>query len=60
MFSRTTMASSMSSPIASDRASRVMVFSVKPHTHIAKKAEMIEMGRASPVITVERQEFRKK
>jgi hypothetical protein len=60
MFSRTTMASSISSPIASDRASRVIVLMVKPQIHMAKNADMIEIGSASPVMTVERQEFRKK
>ena len=58
MFSRTTMASSISRPIASDSASSVMVFTVKPNTHMMKNAEMIEIGSVRPVITVERQEFR--
>jgi hypothetical protein len=60
MFSRTTMASSMRRPIASERASSVMVFMVKPNTHIEKKAEMMLIGSASPVMIVERQELRKK
>ncbi len=58
MFSRTTMASSMSRPIASDSASSVMVFIVKLNTHMMKNALMIDTGSVSPVITVERHEFR--
>ncbi len=58
MFSRTTIASSISSPIASDSASSVIVFSVKPKIHIPKNAEMTEIGSASPVMIVERHEFR--
>ena len=58
MFSRTTIASSMSRPIASDSASSVMVFRVKSNTHMMKNAEMIDTGSVSPVMTVERQEFR--
>ena len=38
MFSRTTMASSMRRPIASDSASSVMVFTVKSNTHMMKNA----------------------
>ena len=59
MFSRTTMASSISTPMASDRPSSVMKFSVKPHSHTAMKAAMAEVGSDRPVISVERQEFRK-
>ena len=58
MFSRTTIASSMSSPIASERASRVMVFTVKLNTHMMKNALMIDTGSVRPVITVDRHEFR--
>jgi hypothetical protein len=58
MFSRTTMASSISSPMASDSASSVMVFTVKSNTHMMKNAEMIETGSVRPVMMVERQEFR--
>ena len=36
----------------------VIVFTVNPSAHIAKNALMIETGRVSPVMTVERQEFR--
>ena len=38
MFSRTTIASSMRRPIASDSASSVMVFNVKLNTHMMKNA----------------------
>jgi hypothetical protein len=58
MFSRTTMASSIRRPIASDSASSVMVFTVKLNTHMMKNALMIETGSVSPVITVDRHEFR--
>ena len=58
MFSRTTIASSISSPIASESASSVMVFTVKSNTHMMKNALMIETGSVSPVMTVERHEFR--
>ena len=59
MFSRTTMASSMSMPMAKDRAIRVSTFRVIPMKFITVKEEMTEMGRVRPVMTVERQEFRK-
>ena len=59
MFSRTTMASSMSSPMASDSAIRVITLSVIPMKFITVKDEITEIGSVSPVITVERQELRK-
>lgn len=59
MFSRTTMASSISTPIASDRPSRLMKFSEKPISHTAMKAASTEVGSDSAVISVERQLFRK-
>ncbi len=58
MFSRTTIASSISTPIASDRPSSVMKLSVKPQAHTAMNAAMAEVGSDSPVMSVERQEFR--
>ena len=58
MFSRTTMASSISTPMAKDRPNSVMKFRVKPHSHTAMKAVSTEVGRDSAVISVERQEFR--
>ncbi len=58
MFSRTTIASSMSTPMASDRPSRLMKLRVKPHSHTAMKAAMTEVGRLVAVMSVERQEFR--
>ena len=60
MFSRTTMASSISSPIASDSAISVIVLIVKPNIHITKNAEMMDTGSVRPVMTVERHEFRKR
>ncbi len=59
MFSRTTMASSISTPMASDSPSRVMKLSVKPQTQTAMKAAITEVGSDSAVISVERQELRK-
>ena len=59
MFSRTTMASSISSPMASDSAIRVMTLRVMPMKFMMMKEEMTEIGRVRPVITVERQELRK-
>ena len=58
MFSRTTIASSISTPIASDSPSRLMKLSEKPHSQTAMKAAMTEVGSDSAVISVERQEFR--
>ena len=58
MFSRTTMASSMSTPMASDRPSRLMKFSVKPASQTAMKEASTEVGSDSAVIRVERQELR--
>ena len=58
MFSRTTIASSINKPIASDSASSVIVFNVKLNTHMMKNAEMIDTGSVRPVMTVERHEFR--
>ena len=59
MFSRTTIASSMRMPMASERPSSDMVLSVKPAHHKATKLAAPRTGSASPVITVERQELRK-
>ena len=59
MFSRTTMASSISTPMARLRPSRLMKLSVKPHSQTAMKAAITDVGRLSAVISVERQEFRK-
>ena len=59
MFSRTTIASSISTPIASDSPSRLMKLRVKPQSQTAMKAAITEVGRLSAVISVERQELRK-
>ena len=60
MFSRTTMASSIRMPIASESPSSDIVSSLKPSTHTAMKLASTETGSARPVITVERHEFRKR
>ena len=54
MFSSTTMASSITMPVASDSASIVMLFSVKPKNFIAVKVPMIEVGMASAAMKVTR------
>ena len=46
--------------MASERPSSDMVLSVKPNAHTAMKEESTETGSARPVITVERQELRKR
>ena len=58
MFSRTTMASSISRPTHSDSAISVIMLTVKPSTCMKKKVPMMEIGSVSPVITVLRQELR--
>src|SRR5512139_2682882 len=58
MFSRTTMASSMSRPMASDNAIRVMTFKVMPSQFMAINDEMTDIGNVRPVMTVDRQEFK--
>ena len=60
MFSRTTIASSMRIPIASESPSSDMVFSVKPNAHTATNDASTDTGSARPVITVERHELRKR
>ena len=60
MFSRTTMASSMRMPMASERPRSDIVLSVKPKTHTLMNAARTETGRARPVMTVERHELRKR
>ena len=59
MFSRTTIASSMSSPIASESAISVITFSVMPAKFMTMNDEMTEIGSVRPVMTVERHELRK-
>ena len=53
MFSRTTMASSMTMPTMRTRASMVTLFSVKPRAHIMPKAEMTEEGMATAAMMVD-------
>ena len=55
MFSSTTMASSITMPTISTRASMVTLFSVKPSAHIMPNAEMTDVGIATAAMTVERQ-----
>ena len=55
IFSRTTMASSMTMPTIKTRASMVTLLRVKPSAHIMPKVEMTEAGMATALITVERQ-----
>ena len=58
MFSRTTIASSISSPTHRLSAISVSMLMVKPNMFMNRKVPMIAMGSVRPVITVERQEFR--
>ena len=58
MFSRTTIASSISRPTESDSPMSVRMFSEKPMIFMMMKAEMIDTGSVSPVITVLRQLLR--
>ena len=59
MFSRTTIASSIRSPIASDSAISVRVLSVMLRKYMTMNDEITEIGSVRPVITVERHELRK-
>jgi hypothetical protein len=58
MFSRTTIASSIRIPIASDSPSSDMVLSVNPNAHTAMNDASTDTGSARPVITVDRHELR--
>ena len=58
MFSLTTIASSMRMPIESDSPSSDIVFSVKPYAQTATNEARTETGSASPVMMVDRHEFR--
>ncbi len=55
MFSSTTMASSMTMPTMSTRASIVTVLSVKPSAAIRPKVETTDAGMATAAMTVARQ-----
>ncbi len=55
MFSRTTIASSMTTPTISTSASMVTLLSVKPSAHIMPKVEITEAGMATAAMMVERQ-----
>ncbi len=54
MFSKTTMASSMTMPTASASARREMVFSVNPISHMSRKVPMMEVGMARAAMMVAR------
>ena len=54
MFSSTTMASSMTMPVASDSASIVMLFSVKPAIFMNVNVPTIDVGMASAAMNVTR------
>ena len=58
MFSRTTMASSISRPTHRLSAISVIMLMVKPNMFMNRKVPINAIGSVSPVITVERQEFR--
>ncbi len=55
MFSRTTMASSMSRPMHSDSAISVRKLSVKPKAYSAMNVAITAMGSVRPVMIVLRQ-----
>ena len=58
MFSRTTIASSISRPTHRISAISVMMLIVKPNASMNRKVPISEIGSVRPVITVERHEFR--
>ncbi len=59
MFSSTTMASSITTPTARARASRVMMLRVAPKIHITPKLAMMESGMAVATMSVGRVRRRK-
>ena len=60
IFSRTTIASSTTSPTQSDSASSVRMLMEKPAMAISMNAPISEFGMAKPVMTVDRMDPRKK
>ena len=56
IFSRTTIASSISRPILKDRASKVIMLMVKPKAQIKVSVPSRAIGRVRPVMAVERNE----
>ena len=52
MFSSTTIASSMTIPVASESDSIVMLFSVKPNAFMTANVPMMEVGMASDAMKV--------
>ena len=59
MLSRTTTASSMSRPMASDSPSSVIWLSEKPMAYMTKSVPITEVGRASAEMKVPRRSSRK-
>ena len=60
MFSRTTMASSINRPTHRLNAISVIMLMVKPNMFMNRKVPISAIGSVSPVMTVERHEFRNK
>ena len=60
MFSRTTIASSISRPTHSDSAISVTMLMEKPNMYMNQKVPISAIGSVKPVIMVERHEFRNK
>ncbi len=58
MFSRTTIASSISRPTHSDSAISVTMLIVNPNRYMNRKVPISAIGSVRPVMTVERQELR--
>ena len=58
MFSRTTMASSISRPTHRLSAISVIMLMVKPNMFMNRNVPISAIGSVSPVMTVERHEFR--
>ena len=60
IFSRTTIASSISNPTHNDSAIKVIILMVKPNKSMNKNVPTNETGSVKPVMTVERHEFKNK
>ena len=56
-FSRTTIASSITTPTIKTNANIVMLFNVKPNARMNAKVAMIDAGMATDAINVERQDL---
>ena len=53
------MASSIRTPMAKDKPSKLIKFSVNPNAQTATNAAITEVGNESAVMSVERHEFKK-